>query len=78
MCLFLSFLLSFFFSFFLSLFFLEIKVFIHSPRKERDLVWRDTPALRGRSFDLLLDYHWIKEGGGIAVVLLLGCWGFVT
>ena len=40
------------------------------------MVWRDKPALRGESFELLLDYNWIKRGG--AVVCPLGCWGVVT
>ena len=35
------------------------KVFIHSPRKERGMVWSGTPALRGGGFELLLDYSWI-------------------
>ena len=39
------------------------KVFIHSPRKERGMVWRDTSAMRGWSFELLLGYNWIKKGG---------------
>ena len=28
------------------------------------MVWTDTPALRGRGFELLLDYNWIKKGQG--------------
>ena len=27
------------------------------------MVWRDTQALRGGGFELLLDYNWIKKGG---------------
>ena len=42
----------------------ENKVFIHSPRKERGMVGRDTPALRGRDFEFLLDYNWVKKGVG--------------
>ena len=26
------------------------------------MVWRDTPALRGGGFELLLDYNWTKNG----------------
>ena len=41
------------------------KVFIHWIRKERSVVWRDTPALRGGGFELLLDNNWmIKAWGG--------------
>ena len=29
------------------------------------MVWRDTPALRGGNFELLLDYTWIKRRGGL-------------
>ena len=29
----------------------EGKDFIHSPRKERVMVWRDTPALRSGGFE---------------------------
>ena len=35
------------------------------------MVWRDIPALRGQSFELLLDYNRIKEGWGL---LLCGLW----
>ena len=28
------------------------------------MVWRDTPALRGGSFELLLDYNWILKRWG--------------
>ena len=56
---------------------MENKVFIQSLRKERGMVWRDGPALRGGGFKLSLGYNWIKKGGAIAVV-----WGvdlqFVT
>ena len=38
-------------------------------------MWRDTPVLRGGSFDLLLDYNQIRKGSGIAIPWLLGCWG---
>ena len=41
------------------------------------MVWRDKPALRGGGFGFLLGYNWIKKGGGIAVVLPLGCWGVI-
>ena len=27
------------------------------------MVWRDTSAMRGWSFELLLGYNWIKKGG---------------
>ena len=55
----------------------ENKVFTHSSRKERVMVWRDTPALRGGGFELLLDYNWIKkvEGGEL---LLCGPWAVGT
>ena len=42
------------------------------------MVWRDTLALRSGGFELLLDYNWIKNGWGVAVVWPLGCWGVVT
>ena len=46
------------------------------------MVWRDTPALRGGGFELLLDYNWIKKGalerGFGSAVWPLGCWGVVT
>ena len=54
-------------------FFVENKVFIHSPRRERGMVWRDISALRGGGFELLLDYHWIKKGWGCCC-MARGCW----
>ena len=36
--------------------------FIHFPRKESGMVWRDTPPLRSGDFELLLDCDWIKKG----------------
>ena len=46
------------------------------------MVWRDTPALRGGGFELLLDYNWIKKGalerGFGSAVWPLGCWNVVT
>ena len=39
------------------------------------MVGRDRPALRGRGFELLLSYNWIKKGGGSAVVWPLASWG---
>ena len=56
---------------------MENKVFIHSSRKERGMVWRDEPALRGGSFELLLDYNSMKKGWGVAV-WPLGCRDVVT
>ena len=29
------------------------------------MVWRDTPALRGGGFEILLDYNQIKKGRGL-------------
>ena len=55
----------------------ESKVCIHSPRKERGTVQRDAPELRGRGFELSLDYNWIKKGEG-AVVWPLGRWGLIA
>ena len=40
---------------------------IHSPRKERGVVWRDTPTLMGGVFELLLIYDQILKGWGVAV-----------
>ena len=40
------------------------------------MVWRDTPALRGGGFELLLDYNWILKVGGVAVVWPLGYFFF--
>ena len=31
------------------------------------MVWRYTPALRGRGFELLSIYNWIKKEGGCCV-----------
>ena len=42
----------------------KCKVFIHSPRKETGMEWRDIPALRGGGFELLWDYKWIKKDWG--------------
>ena len=36
-------------------------------------MWRDMPALRGGSLELLLDYNWIKKGEEAALLWLLGC-----
>ena len=35
------------------------------------MVWRETPALRGGGFELLLHYNWIKKGWGL---LSFGPW----
>ena len=49
--------------------FLKIVVFIHTPRKERGMVWRDTPALRGGDLEFLVDYNEIKNGWeGVALM----------
>ena len=42
------------------------------------MVWRDTPALEGGSFELVLGYNGIKKGWVGAVECRLGCWGIVT
>ena len=50
------------------------------------MVWKDTPTLKGRDFELLLDYNWIKKGGGDVteavvcsnVSFCLGLWGAVS
>ena len=44
--------------------------FIHFPRAERGMVWRDTRAAKCRGVEFILDY---KRGGGYKIVWPLGC-----